>query len=78
MIVKCIVSGINANGEPDFYFVKVNCTQKQYDNELHYRAAKNAADDEGYESFIAFDENDSAGKAILDKFEWDSASTVIA
>jgi hypothetical protein len=52
------------------------CTEDQYGNGYHYDAAMKAANDEGYEPRLAFDENDSGGKAILDHFVWDSASTV--
>lgn len=83
MNIKCIVACYNANGESDFCFVKVECTQTQYNIGDHYEAAKTFAFDEGYEgtngkaeTMIVFDENDAAGKSILDKFVWKSASIV--
>jgi hypothetical protein len=76
MIIKCIVAAQNSNGESDFYFVKVDCTQEQYDNGEHYSAACDKAEEEGYDAFLAYDENDVGGKAILDKFAWDSAITI--
>lgn len=72
---KLIVAATNANGEPDFFFCKVRCTGEQYDNGEHYDKAKDAAEDEGYEAYLAIDENDPAGRAILDHFVWESAST---
>lgn len=49
MITRCIVAAINADGEPDFFFVKVDCTEDQYGNGYHYDAAMKAANDEGCE-----------------------------
>lgn len=76
MIIRCFVAAVNANGDPDFYFVKVDCTQDQYDFGLHYSAAMQKATAEGYTPYLAYDENDSAGKSMMDKFNWDSADTV--
>lgn len=76
MIAACIVSCLNSNGEPDFFFVKVQCTQEQYDNGYHYEAAKDFAEDEGYEAYLVYDQNDPGGKAIMDKFNWQSASLI--
>jgi hypothetical protein len=72
--IKVIVAGYNASGDPDFFFCKVSCTQQQYNEGEHYDIANQAAEDEGYEPAIAFDENDTAGKAIMDKFVWESAT----
>lgn len=75
--VKCMVSCRNADGEPDFHFVKVNCTKEQYNNGDHYTAAKYSAIKEGYEDIgLVYDENDSAGKALTQLFEWKSASII--
>ena len=43
---------------------------------FHYEAAELAAIADGYEPKLAYDENDSACRAILEHFEWDTASTV--
>ena len=76
-LVKVMVACSNASGEPDFYFVKVRCTQEQYDNGDHYDAAKDAASERDYEgAMVAFDENDSAGKAMLPLFVWESAGII--
>lgn len=75
-IIRCIVACVNSNGEPDLYFVKVKATLDQYENGFHYQTARAAAEDEGYEAVLAYDENDSAGFAMLSLFEWDTASTV--
>ena len=75
-IIRCIVAAINPNGEPDLYFVKVRCTEEDIDNGYHYATARNEAERNGYEPKMAMDENDAAGRAVLDKFEWDTASVV--
>lgn len=72
--IRCVVSAINSNGEPDFYFVKVKCTPEEEENGLHYEAAKNSAIDNGYDPMLAYDEYDPAGHAIMDLFVWETAS----
>ncbi len=75
MTIKCVVAGYNANGEPDFYFCKVRCTEQQMDNGDHYDRARRAASENGYEgSAVSIDEFDSAGRAIDHLFVWESAS----
>ena len=71
---KVIVAALNANGEPDFFFCIIRCTLEEYENAEHYVLAERRAIDEGYEPRLSFDENDAAGKAILDHFVWDSAT----
>jgi hypothetical protein len=78
MKIKTIVACRNANGEPDLYFVKVDCTSKQYENGEHYKAANLQAEREGYDAYLAYDENDSAGRAMLPLFKWESATTITA
>lgn len=64
-------------GDPDLYFVKVNCTEDQFDCGDHYDIAKATAINEGYdEPLVAFDEYDPAGRAMLPLFHWDSASVI--
>lgn len=75
-VLRCVVAATNSNGEPDLYFIKIHCTEEQYDRGEHYIAAKQAAEDEGYESFLAYDENDPGGEAMLPLFTWDSASVI--
>jgi hypothetical protein len=74
MKIKCIVAAVNANGEPDLYFTIIKCTQEQYDNGNHYDAAMAACKIAGYEEHLVYDENDSAGKAMLPLFTWESAT----
>jgi hypothetical protein len=77
-IVRCIVAAYNANGSPDLYFVKVMADDDDVRHGRHYHAARSAAIDSGYEPRLVFDEHDPAGRAIMDKFEWDTASIVMA
>lgn len=77
MNIKCMVAGTNASGEPDLTFVIIECTERQYLGGEHYDQAKEYAEDEGYEKpFVAFDENDYAGKALAQLFEWDTTDTI--
>lgn len=75
MTLKIMVACLNGMGEPDFYFCKVRCTREEYENAEHYALAERKASDEGYEPRLSFDENDAAGKAIVDHFVWESANT---
>jgi len=73
--IKCVVSGHNANGQPDFWFVVVQATQEQYDNGEHYSAAKAHACENDFEAAIVYDENDPP-EPLFDMFTWESASVV--
>lgn len=75
--IRCIVVGHNSGGEPDLLFVKVCCSESEYDEGKHYKAAIEYAESEGYEpGIIAFDENDPAGRAMLPLFAWNTASII--
>jgi hypothetical protein len=71
---KCIVACVNSNGEPDLYFIVIECKENQYENGEHYRAAKAQCEEDGYEAYLAYDEKDSAGKSMLPLFVWESAN----
>lgn len=74
MIVKCVFAATNANGEPDFGFVKVKVSQKGYDEGHHYFIAEEWALDNDYEQpFVVFDESDGPDW-LFEHFVWDSAS----
>jgi hypothetical protein len=75
--IKCIAAVVNANGESDFYFAIIQCSQEQYDNGQHYSAMCDAAEKEGYEFYLAYDENEPAGKALLPLFHWETATVVV-
>lgn len=75
--VRCVVAGVNASGEPDLYFVKVRCTEDEYDNGDHYERAREAADDDGYETYLTYDEHDAGGRAMVSLcHDWDTAPVV--
>ena len=76
MIVRCMVAAVNSNGDADFYFVKVDLSEDQYNLGEHYDVAENEAIKEDYEPNLTFDEFESAGKAIVEHFEWDTATTI--
>lgn len=78
MTIKCIVAAVNASGEPDFFFCKVECSKEQYDNGEHYEAAEELAEEEGYEPKLAYDERDPAGRAMLELLDWRNATIVTA
>lgn len=76
MIIKCVIACHNANGEPDFYFCKVECSQSDYELGIHYDMAIEEAVDNGYElPFVAFDENEKPNW-LFDHFVWESATIV--
>ena len=73
---KIIVAAVNSNGESDFHFFKVTALEKHFENEKLHKAAKEFSTKEGYEPCLVYDEYDNAGLAILDKFEWETATTI--
>lgn len=75
MIIDIVVACTNANGDADLFFFKMELENDQYDLGEHYEAAKNYADDQGYEGeMVVFD--NSMPKALHDIFVWESASTI--
>ena len=67
--IKCAVFALNAGGEPDLFFCQVNCSEDQYRNGEHYSRAKYLAEENGYDPFLACDENDPAGD-VLQLIDW--------
>lgn len=67
-----MVSCQAADGRPSFYLVRIRCTQEEYDDGVHYQAAKEACDEQGYTNIgLVYDEYD--GPAWLHKwFDWSS------
>ncbi len=76
MLIKVAVAATNANGEPDLFFTQVACSKEQYENGDHYDTAKTAAENAGYEPYLAYDENDPPGSALMELFLWETATTV--
>ena len=59
MEIKCAVACCNSHGIPSLYFLKVECTQAQYDFGGHYSTAAQMATEEDYERpFVVFDQHD--------------------
>lgn len=66
----------DSNGQPDFFFCKVRCTQEDFDNGEHFDIVSRKAEEQGYSPFpLYYDENCPAGRAMMHLFEWDTAST---
>lgn len=76
MKLKCSVACLNGNGEPDLFFVTVECSEEQYNDGKHYEAANSHALDSGYEPMLAYDENDPAGSALAELAIWESMDTI--
>ena len=73
-LIKVCVGCESTNG-PDLFFVKVECTDEQYENGVHYMIALDWVR-ENHEvdgPYWVCDENDPA-KAVMDLFNWDTAS----
>lgn len=71
-IIRCGVVGSNANGSPDVFYVKVSCTEEQYENGDHYKVASTHVEEEhSFEPSITIDENDD-GKAVIDLMDWNT------
>lgn len=73
---QCVVAAYGPNGDPDFYFVKVTCTKKQYESEHHLVTAARKALREGYAPWVLYDDASSAGRALLPLFHWETASVI--
>ncbi len=74
--IKCAVACTNSNGEPDFYFVTVKCTDEQYENGDHYDRAKEEAEEAGYDPFLVYDENDPYSAKIMSMTIWKDNNVV--
>ena len=73
--IKMIVACTNASGEPDLFFFKLKTNDNCIESMLTVDRARQIAKDEGYEGpYVVYDETDRAGKAMLDKFVWESAT----
>lgn len=73
---KCAVAVTNSNGEPDLWFVKVRCTEEQFEVGDHYEAAAAHADENGCDSSSIIYDKDCPANEILNLFKWETASIV--
>lgn len=75
--LKCVCAAINSNGEPDFFFHRVRCTEAQYEDGAHYTAAEAETVEHGAEALVCFDERDTAFSAFrCNAFVWHSAPII--
>ena len=73
MTIRMVVAGQGFDG-PDLYFCKLNVSDYQIENGLHYEYAVSHAKEHGFEGeMVAFDENDNP-KPLFQLFNWESAS----
>jgi hypothetical protein len=74
--LKMVVACTNANGDADlFFFIMDKIPEDQYDLGGHFDAAKEHAENEGYEHpMVVFD--DSMPIALENIFEWETASVI--
>lgn len=75
---RMAIACLNDEGEPDFVFVIVKCTEDQCDNGLDRKAAKKWAKERGDVSNpIPFNcERDCVGEHLVNAFTWESASVI--
>lgn len=75
MIIKCVVGCLNINdGDPDFFFCKVKCTEAEFEVGLHRQIAEEAARKQGHEGpFLVYLEGNSCDW-LFERFVWESAS----
>lgn len=73
-----VVAGLNANGDPDLYFVILtSVSHGQIDFDEHYAFAREQAQDHGYEEpLVAFDAKVDCLGALEQLFTWETASRV--
>lgn len=79
LIIRCVVACINANGEPDFFFVKIGKESPATDDSLVIDKAIEIAEENGYESYgrLVYTPGDRAFKAFArNAFDWKNATLV--
>src|SRR6188768_571911 len=68
--IKCVVSCQAADGRPSFCLVRIRCTQKQYDDGVHYAAAREACDAQEHTNIgLVYDEDDGP-EWLHRQFDW--------
>lgn len=66
-IARVAVGGIQHNGTPGLWFLKVRANRDQIEHGRHYDAARSWCEENGIEYRIAYDDGDAgAAEAILD------------
>ncbi len=75
--VRCVVMCRDANGAPDLAPFVVSVTRQEYDDGHHYELAEEAAKAARYQwPYFTCDENDPAGKRLLNLFDWSTAKRI--
>jgi hypothetical protein len=77
-IYPVIIAGFNSNGEPDLFFLKVKCTQQDFDTGEYHNSAFNLAEDHGFNPILTYDASCAAGRAMLNStlFVWTTSPIV--
>jgi hypothetical protein len=72
LVIKCAV-GCQGGDGPELHFVRVQCTQEQYENGEHYEAASEYVTDDHNVGgpFWVVDENDPAKDVLILCNWWD-------
>jgi hypothetical protein len=75
--IRVVVAATHPSGHPGFCPVNVQCTELQYEQGEHYEAAKENAQESGYEGpdYVAFDEKDGPAW-LFANVDWSEAQTV--
>ena len=79
MHLKMMVAHHGPNG-PAFFFCKVTCTRRQYDDGDHYETARRECADRkhgGEYPMIAFDENNNAPKSFFKNIDFELAPSFL-
>lgn len=74
--IKCIVAATNSNGNPDFFPVIVQGTYEELNDGGHYGVAIDAAENAGYKSHLAYDENDTVADPLFKNYDWANVTVV--
>lgn len=74
---KVAVPGVNADGETDFFFVRVRATDSDVEQGMHTGAAQFYAKAQGFEpANVVYDETDPPWNHLAGMFVWESASVI--
>ena len=79
MKLRCVVACYDVVDGPNLYYVKVECTQPQYEKKQHYEAAEGFIA-ENYEvkgPFWVCDETNACGMELVQNHEWDWDETYV-
>ncbi len=75
-IEKIVLACTNSAGDPDFVFVKVQCSESDHAKGTYFRLAKLWAVENGYEGPFHLWDSSGCPDWLSDRFVWDSASIV--